>query len=64
MTGMSRMRPLAWVAVAVLVVSVGVAMFYFLDGRPKHGLAFLGLAVLAGIGAWFASAPEKSPAEQ
>jgi hypothetical protein len=61
---MSRMRPLVWVALAVLVVSVGVAIFYFVDGHLKHGLAFLGLAVLAGVGAWFASAPEKKAAER
>jgi hypothetical protein len=62
-TALSRMRPLVWVALGELVVSVGVAIFYFLDGHLKHGLAFLGLAVLAGIGAWFASAPERSPTE-
>jgi hypothetical protein len=63
MAALSRVRPLVWVALAVLVVSVAVAIFYFVDGHPKHGLAFLGLAVLAGVGAWFASAPDKHPSE-
>jgi hypothetical protein len=48
------------IALAVVVVSIGAAIFCFRDGHLKHGLAFLGLAMVAGIGAWFASAPERS----
>jgi hypothetical protein len=41
-------------------VSIVISIVYFADGRLKHGLAFIGLAVVAGIGAWFASAPDKA----
>jgi uncharacterized membrane protein len=54
-----RFRPLTWVALAVSVVSVVVAVAYFASGHTKHGLAFLGLAVLGIVGAWFTSAPER-----
>jgi hypothetical protein len=49
-----------WICLAVIVVAVVIAIVYFVDSRPKHGLAFLGLAVVAGIGAWFASAPSRA----
>jgi hypothetical protein len=48
------------IALAVVAVSIGAAIFDFLDGHLKRGRALLGLAVVAGIGAWFASAPERS----
>jgi hypothetical protein len=61
---LSRVRPLTWVCLAVLVVSLVVAVVYFVDGRPKHGVAFLGLFVLAGIGLWFTTAPTKAGVER
>jgi hypothetical protein len=60
----SRFRPLAWVCVAAIPISVVIAIVYFAAGHLKHGLAFLGLAVVAGVGAWFTTAPEKSSAER
>ena len=63
MTASTRRRPLVWVCLAVIVIAVVVAIVYFVDGRPKHGLAFLGLAVVAGIGAWFASAPSRGSSD-
>jgi hypothetical protein len=61
---LSRIRPLAWVCLAVLVVSLVIAVVYFVDGRPKHGVAFIGLAVVAGIGVWFTTAPSKASVER
>jgi hypothetical protein len=60
----SRFRPLAWACLVAIAISVLIAIVNFAAGHLKHGLAFLGLAVVAGIGAWLASAPEKSPAER
>jgi hypothetical protein len=57
---LSRIRPLAWLCVAAAVISVAVAIAYFAAGHAKHGTAFLGLAVVAGIGVWFATAPRKA----
>jgi hypothetical protein len=61
---LSRLRPIAWVCLAAIPISVVIAIVYFTAGHLKHGLAFLGLAVAAGIGAWFTTAPEKRPAER
>jgi hypothetical protein len=58
-----QVRPVTIAALAVVVVSIVVAIVYFSMGHTKHGIAFLGLAVLAGIGVWFASAPEREPVE-
>jgi uncharacterized membrane protein len=54
-----HIRPLTILAFAVAVVSIVVAVVYFAMGHTKHGIAFLGLAVVAGIGVWFTSAPER-----
>jgi hypothetical protein len=54
-----RIRPLTYVCAAVIVVAVIVAGVYFAAGHTKHGIAFVGLAVVAGIGAWFTTAPDK-----
>jgi hypothetical protein len=53
----SRFRPIAWICLAAIPISIVIAVLYFSAGHLKHGLAFLGLAVAAGIGAWFATAP-------
>jgi hypothetical protein len=53
----SRLRPLAWVCFTAIPISVVIAIIYFAAGHLKHGLAFLGLAVAAGVGAWFTTAP-------
>jgi hypothetical protein len=58
-----QIKPLTVAALAVVVVSIVVAVVYFSMGHTKHGIAFLGLAVLAGIGAWFTSAPEREAIE-
>ena len=57
-----RIRPLTWAALAVAVVSVVVAVVYFSMGHTKHGLAFLALAAVGIVGAWFTTAPTKSTA--
>ena len=57
-----RFRPLTWVALAVTAVSIVVSVIYFTAGHPKHGVAFLGLAAVGLLGAWFASAPERAEA--
>ncbi len=43
--------------IVVAVVSVGVAIYYFADGHTKHGIAFVGLAVVLGVAAWMLSGP-------
>jgi hypothetical protein len=58
-----HIRPLTVAALAVVVASVVVAVAYFSMGHTKHGIAFLGLAVLAGIGTWFTSAPAREAIE-
>jgi hypothetical protein len=45
--------------VALIVAAVIVSGVYFASGRTKHGIAFLGLAVVGAIGAWFTTAPDK-----
>ena len=44
-------------ATAVLVV---IAIGWLATGHVKHMLAFLGLAVVALIGAWFTSNPSRA----
>jgi hypothetical protein len=56
---LSRLRPLAWAGLAAISISVVTAVIYLAGGHRKHGLAFLGLAAAAGIGAWFTTAPAK-----
>jgi hypothetical protein len=46
-----------------VVVCVVIALVYYADDRPRHGIAFVGLAVLAGVGMWFAAAPRKDHVE-
>ena len=53
----SRLRPIAWICVAAIPISIVVAVAYFAAGHLKHGVAFIGLALAAGIGAWFTTAP-------
>jgi hypothetical protein len=44
-------------------VCVAVAVAYYADDRPRHGIAFVGIAVVAAIGMWFAASPRKDDAE-
>jgi hypothetical protein len=55
-----RVHPLTWAALAAAVIAVVVAVVYFGMGHLKHGLAFLGLAAVALVGAWFTTAPGKA----
>ena len=54
-----RIRPLTWLCAAVILAAVIVAGVHFAPGHTKHGIAFLGLAVVAAIGAWFTTAPDR-----
>jgi hypothetical protein len=54
-----RIRPLTWLCFTLIVAAVIVAGVYFAAGDTKHGIAFLALAVVAVIGAWFTGAPDK-----
>jgi putative Mn2+ efflux pump MntP len=45
--------------IVVAVISIGVAIYYFADTHPKRGVAFVGLAVVFGIGAWMLSRPRQ-----
>ena len=72
-----RSTTAACLAVAVVCVVIAVVYFAktadalpgFFPGHTagstrhhiKHGIAFIGLAVLALIGAWFTTAPAKTP---
>jgi hypothetical protein len=55
----SRFRPIAWICLAAVPISIVIAIAYFAAGHAKHGLAFLGLAVVAAVGAWFTTAPTR-----
>ena len=57
-----RYKPIAWVCLAAIPVSIVIAIGWFAAGHAKHGIAFLGLAVVAGIGAWFTTAPSRESA--
>jgi hypothetical protein len=54
---------MAIAAVVAAVVSVVVAIVYFAMGHVKHGIAFIGLAGVALMCAWFTSAPEPETVE-
>jgi hypothetical protein len=52
-----RIRPLWWIALVVFGASVVIGAVYLANGRPKHAIAFFGLAVVAAVGVWFTSGP-------
>jgi hypothetical protein len=52
-----RLRPVAWVRLAAFVASIVVAVIYLANERPRHAVAFFGLAVVAAVGLWLTSAP-------
>jgi hypothetical protein len=52
-----RLNGLAMVLLAAAAVLVVIAIGWFATGHVKHGLAFLGVAVLCLVGAWFTSNP-------
>jgi len=55
---LSRSRPVAMACLAVFVVAVVVAVAFFATDHPKRGTAFIGVAVVAALGAvWFLLAP-------
>jgi hypothetical protein len=51
---------LTTVLLALAAVVVLIAIGWFATGHVKHGLAFLGVAVLCVFGAWFTSNPRGS----
>ncbi len=58
MRGVNR-KPLVIGCIVVAVLSVAVAIAYFVDSRTKHGIAFLGLAVVLAAAAWMLSGPSQ-----
>jgi len=50
-----HIRPVTIVFAAAALVLVVVAIAYFAASHPKHGALFVGLAILALIGAWFST---------
>jgi hypothetical protein len=50
-----RIRPLTIVFVAAAIVLIVVAVVYLTMSHPKHAILFIGLAVLAFVGAWFST---------
>jgi NADH:ubiquinone oxidoreductase subunit 6 (subunit J) len=50
-----RIRPLTVVFGVAALVLVVVAVVYLTMSHPKHALLFVGLAVLALVGAWFST---------
>jgi hypothetical protein len=55
-----RLNGLTMVLLAVAAVVVVIAIGWFATGHVKHGLAFLGVAVVCLGGAWFTSNPRGS----
>jgi F0F1-type ATP synthase assembly protein I len=55
---LARSRPVALICLAVSAAAVVVAALFFANDHPKRGAAFIGVAVVAALGAvWFALAP-------
>jgi hypothetical protein len=55
-----RLNGLTTVLLALAAVVVLIAIGWFATGHVKHGLAFLGVAAVCLIGAWFTSSPRGS----
>jgi len=55
-----RLNGLTTVLLALAAVVVVIAIGWFATGHVKHGLAFLGVAVLCLFGTWFTSNPRGS----
>jgi hypothetical protein len=52
-----RLNGLTMVLLAAAAVLVVIAIGWLATGHVKHMLAFLGVAVVALVGAWFTSNP-------
>jgi len=52
-----RLNGLTMVLLAAAAVLVVIAIGWLAAGHVKHMLAFLGVAVIALVGAWFTSNP-------
>jgi len=57
-----RIRPVAWVCLAVFALSIVIAVVYLANDRPRRGGAFVALAVVAAVGVWLTTAPRKGTA--
>jgi hypothetical protein len=53
----SLIRPVAWISLIVFIGSVIVGVVYLAHGRPKHGGAFIALAVVAAVVLYFTATP-------
>lgn len=59
----TRFRAITWACLAGFVSCIVAAVLYFGAGHVKHGVAFVALAVVAALGVWFTSGPEKQRAK-
>jgi uncharacterized membrane protein len=57
----ARIRPVAWISLIVFIGSVIAGVVYLAHDRPKHGGAFIALAVVAAVVLYFTATPKPRP---
>jgi hypothetical protein len=50
-------RPISWISLVMFVAGVVVGVIYLANGRPKHAITFMALAVVGAAGLWMTSGP-------